>query len=274
MHCCNAAERAIQTFKDHFKAALCGCDPRFPLCYWCFLIPQSVLTLNLLRTSRLKPKHSTSACLNGSYDYNANPIAPLGTHIVMHQKPSQRATWAPVGIDGWHAGPNFECYHCCTCAKWCTNKVVHPNTMAWFPHQVPMSTSTSNEILSQAINDLAGALERHDPSTSFPPNESFFSPTLSHLNDIFLAPPAAPSSEPKSDSSSKPVSPAPLLRVPNPPADEATTPQTSNCLPLPFPSPTPQPPAPPGQHGPTIRGLYPGGLRSFWRPPGPCSHHP
>jgi len=71
---------------------------------WCHLIPQTVLTLNLLRTSSLNPKHSAWSCLIDPYDYNANPIAPLGTHVIMHQKPGQRATWAPSGIDVWYVG--------------------------------------------------------------------------------------------------------------------------------------------------------------------------
>jgi hypothetical protein len=30
-HCCNLAKKAIQTFKDHFVAILCGADKSFPL---------------------------------------------------------------------------------------------------------------------------------------------------------------------------------------------------------------------------------------------------
>jgi len=96
------------------------------MCLWCHLIPQTVLTLNLLRTSCLNPKYSAWSCLNGPYDYNANPLAPLGTHVIMRQKPGQRAPWAPFGIDGWYVGPDFERYRCYACINWRTNKVVHP----------------------------------------------------------------------------------------------------------------------------------------------------
>ena len=48
-HCRNAAERAIQTFKNHFIAGLCSVDKEFPRHIWCRLLPQAVLTLNLLR---------------------------------------------------------------------------------------------------------------------------------------------------------------------------------------------------------------------------------
>ena len=242
MHRRNAAERAIQTFKDHFKAVLCGCDPRFPMHFWCHLIPQTVLTLNLLRTSRLNPKHSAWSCLHGPFDYNAHPIAPLGTHVIMHQKPGQRLTWAPSGIDGWYVGPDFERYRCYTCISWRTSKVVHPDTVAWFPHQVPMPTSSTTEILSQVVADFTEALVAYDPSALLPPNQSFSAPSLSRYNEIFLDPPVETSPRPEPDPSSKSVSWAPLLRVPDPPAAATTSPRR------PLPSPAPVPRRSPGLH--------------------------
>ena len=44
----NLAERAIQTFKSHFKAILAGVAENFPMNLWDRLLPQTVLTLNLL----------------------------------------------------------------------------------------------------------------------------------------------------------------------------------------------------------------------------------
>jgi hypothetical protein len=48
MHQRNAAEQAIRTFINHFIATLCGTDPDFPLHLWDRLLPQALLTLNLL----------------------------------------------------------------------------------------------------------------------------------------------------------------------------------------------------------------------------------
>jgi hypothetical protein len=50
-HCQNIAEKAIQTFKAHFIAILCGTDKLFPLHLWCQLLPQAEHTLNMLRPS-------------------------------------------------------------------------------------------------------------------------------------------------------------------------------------------------------------------------------
>ena len=48
-HRSNAAERAIRTFKAHFLSILAGVAPDFPRNLWDLLLPETELTLNLLR---------------------------------------------------------------------------------------------------------------------------------------------------------------------------------------------------------------------------------
>jgi hypothetical protein len=57
-HRLNPAERAIQTLKNHFISCLNGTNTRFSPHLWCRPIPQVVMTLNMLRTSRINPKLS------------------------------------------------------------------------------------------------------------------------------------------------------------------------------------------------------------------------
>jgi hypothetical protein len=118
----NAAERAIQTFKNHFVAVLCGTDKSFPLHLWCHLLPQVTATLNLLRTSRLNPRLLAKEHLNGTFDFNRTPLAPLGTKVVLHETPHQRRTWAPHGVEGWYVGYAQEHYRCYTIHVTSTNK--------------------------------------------------------------------------------------------------------------------------------------------------------
>ena len=61
MHRRNLSEHAIQTFKAHFVSILSGTDPNFPLHLWCRLIPQTEITLNMLRTSRINDNLSVYA---------------------------------------------------------------------------------------------------------------------------------------------------------------------------------------------------------------------
>jgi hypothetical protein len=86
IHRQNAAERAVQTFKNHFISMLCSTDTQFPIHLWDGLIPHAVITLNLLRQSRINPKLSAHAQLHGIFDYNKTPLAPPGTKVIIHEK--------------------------------------------------------------------------------------------------------------------------------------------------------------------------------------------
>jgi hypothetical protein len=79
----NIAEKAIQTFKHHFIAILCGTDETFPMHLWCRLLEQAEHTLNMMRPSRITPKVSAYAYLYGMHNYNANSFAPLGCKVEM-----------------------------------------------------------------------------------------------------------------------------------------------------------------------------------------------
>ena len=71
LHRHNATERAIQTFKNHFIAGMVSTHKDFPIHLWCRLLPQAIVTLNLLRPSRINPTLSSHAQLHGQFDFNA-----------------------------------------------------------------------------------------------------------------------------------------------------------------------------------------------------------
>jgi hypothetical protein len=100
-HRVNAAERAIRTFKNHFIAGLCSTDPSFPVCLWDELVPQALLTLNLLRTSRLNPGLSAYNQLFGVFNFNRTPLIPPGTRALIFEDPDTRESWAPHGKLVW-----------------------------------------------------------------------------------------------------------------------------------------------------------------------------
>ena len=90
LHRKNSAERAIQTFKDHFIAGLASVNKTFPVHLWCRLLPHCLLTFNLLRPSIINPKLSAYAQLHGAFDFNRTLLAPPGTKIIIHDKPAIR----------------------------------------------------------------------------------------------------------------------------------------------------------------------------------------
>jgi hypothetical protein len=109
-----SAERKISSFKDHLIAGLCSTDKYFPMHLWDRILPQAVITLNMLRTSRINTKLSAATHICGQHDYNRAPMAPPGTRIIAHETPARRKTWAPHGQDGWYTGPALEHYRCYT----------------------------------------------------------------------------------------------------------------------------------------------------------------
>ena len=90
LHQQNPAERAIQTFKNHFIARMLSTHKDLPLHLWGRLFTQAIVTLNLLWPSRINPTLSAHAQLHGLFDFNATPFAPTVTKLIVHLKPTIR----------------------------------------------------------------------------------------------------------------------------------------------------------------------------------------
>jgi hypothetical protein len=108
----NAAERAIQRFKDAFISALATTDKDFPLQLWDRLTPQVINTLNLMQASRINPTKSGHEVLYGEYNWNCYPLAPLGCRAVVYEDGDTRGSWASRWVDGWCLGPSKDHYRC------------------------------------------------------------------------------------------------------------------------------------------------------------------
>eukprot|EP00804_Cyclotella_cryptica_P014407 CCRYP_004762-RA/>CCRYP_004762-RA protein AED:0.30 eAED:0.26 QI:0/0/0/1/1/1/4/0/702 len=87
------AKRAIQTFKSHFITILAGVDNSFPINKWDSLLPQTILTLNLLRNANVAPKISAYAYHHRPFDYDRMPLAPIECAVQFHVKSGRRRTW-------------------------------------------------------------------------------------------------------------------------------------------------------------------------------------
>ena len=166
IHRANLAERAIQTYKNHFKAGLATLDPDFPLSEWDRLIPQANITINLLRASRSNPSLSAYAYLFGEFNYNQTPIAPPGTKVLAHAKPDNRASWAPHGDEGWYVGPSMDHYRCVNCYFPKTRSQRDVDTVTFFPKVVTFPEVKTEDFLKQAALDIISILTKPPPSTT------------------------------------------------------------------------------------------------------------
>ena len=203
IHRRNNAERAIQTFKNHFVAGLCSVDPNFPLKLRDKLLPQATITLNLLRKSRINPRMSAYAQLNGHYDFNRAPMAPPGTRIIAHEKPDQRASWDPHGVDGFYLGPALDHYRCYQVYITKTRGTRVVDTVEFFPTKTKLPQTSSKDLASIAALELAHALQNPAPAGPFNEIGTAQLNAIRELSNIFTA--ALP---PASVLRSSPVSPA------------------------------------------------------------------
>jgi hypothetical protein len=163
----NAAERAIQTFKEHFLAGISSVDPTFPLHLWDILLFQAEITLYLLRTSRLHPHFSAAAHFHGLVDYNKTAFAPQGCKIIAHEKPGKRSTWAPHGQHGYSLGPEMHHYRCRNIYISATASECIVDTLEFFPHNYQMPQLSSTFILLMVANNMSNALQNPHPEVPF-----------------------------------------------------------------------------------------------------------
>lgn len=274
IHRRNSAERAIRTFKNHFIAGLSSVDPKFPLNLWDRLVEQCYITLNLLRGSRMNPKLSAYAQIEGEFSFNRTPIAPPGTRVVVHEKPSNRGSWDAHGVDGWYIGPALESYRCFKTYIWSTKAERITDTLEWFPHYVNMPTSSDLELLVAATTDILNILKNPKKNSPLPPLTQLQSQQLQELTQILQTqsqaaqpdtvdqqpPPnhAAPTAPALRVPPTTRKTPAPVLRVPvtqphvvtQPTQEEISIPEAAPVLqqvPPPPPPPEPVPPPPPLQ---------------------------
>ena len=178
----NLAERAIQTWKNHFKAGLASTDPKFPLTEWDRLIPQANITLNLLRTSRTNPALSAYASIYGNFNFAATPLAPPGTKVIVHVDPSVRGSWELNGEQGWYVGPALNHYRCVTCYFPRTRTTRICETVTFIPHEIPFPEVKIADHLRQAADDIVTILKQ--PPTSTVPSLQAGDPIRNALLEI------------------------------------------------------------------------------------------
>jgi hypothetical protein len=183
----NSAQGAIRSFKDHLIAGLCSTDKYFPMHLWDRLLPQAVMTLNMLRTSRINPKLSAATHIFGQYDFNRAPMAPPGTRIIAHETPGRRRTWSPHGQDGWYIGPALEHYRCYTVyiTKTRSNRIVE--TVEFLPEKFTLPFPSSHDLATQAASDLTHALLHPQPAGPFCQVGNEKTIALKRLASIFVS---------------------------------------------------------------------------------------
>ena len=153
------AERAIRDAKNHLISVLATTHPTFPLRGFDELAAQTELTLAHLRPwADNRSLSSYEGLFKSTYDFDAHPIAPCGTSVLIHERAADRESWAPHGSPGFYLGPALEHYRCWRVLIADTHSIRISDTLAWFPAPLRMPGSSPLELIHAALCDLQKAL--------------------------------------------------------------------------------------------------------------------
>ena len=159
-HRVNAAERAIQTFKNHFIRGLCTTDQDWPMQLWDQLTTQALITLNLVRTSRIDSSKSAYHQIHGhKFDWNRYPMAPPGTKAVIWLEPNERTSWGTRGLDAWYCGPSLDHYRNCNFYVPKTKSYRISASFDLFPQHCMLPEFTPDQHANEVHNELVESVE-------------------------------------------------------------------------------------------------------------------
>jgi hypothetical protein len=114
-HQANSAERAIQTWKNHFLACLATANKRFDLRYWDLLVPYAEAILNILHPSRDPLVSAWEKLHREPFDFNALELCPPGCLISIHDAAAHRASWDAHCTQGFFLGFAPQHYRSARC---------------------------------------------------------------------------------------------------------------------------------------------------------------
>jgi len=158
-HRANKAERAIQSFKNHFIAGISTVDPDFPMNQWAKLLLQTELTLNHLRPfSDDKNISAYEGIFKSKYDFLAHPLAPIGTKVAAYEPNDQRSSWSPHAIQGFYLGPALNNYRSMAIYIPNTNGIRISDQCQFFPKPFQFPGASTKEILLKSVTELKNAV--------------------------------------------------------------------------------------------------------------------
>ena len=216
-HRTNNAERAVRTFKNHYIASLATCDPTFPMSEVPALVPQILLTLNLLRSSRLDPTITAYEQMHGPFDSNRYDLHPLGTRVITLDDPSQRLSFAPHGPIAYYVGPAMDHYRTYRVYVPTTKAFRNTDTVAWLSptHLVEKYPTLPPGLFASEPTPVPNQQPSRPSVTTHLPNSEGadiplpFAPTIAPC-----PPPSTPPPSPQSITNHPTSDPPPAIRSP------------------------------------------------------------
>ncbi len=116
--------------------------------------------------------------MEGSFLFDATPMAPPGTKVLLHLKPTKCKSWAFHASNGWYIGPSLK-HYCCIRAfmeDTCGERL--SDTFRFKHHAMPVPKITPTDRILAATKALTAAISG---TQELPPDELQAITTLRHL---------------------------------------------------------------------------------------------
>ena len=169
-HRANKAERAIQSWKNHFVAGIASVDKDFPMYRWADLNEQCEITLNVLRSFTDNDTISAYEGIYGhKYDFLSHPIAPPDTKAIVYEPADKRPSWYPHGIAGFYLGPALKHYRSVRCYIPSTEAIRISDQCDFFPSKFKFPGASIEEILLNSINKLQISIDNNENLATIQP---------------------------------------------------------------------------------------------------------
>ena len=137
---------------------LAGVAPDFPRNLWSLVLPQTELTLILLRQATLDPSISSWSYFRGPFNYEATPIGTLGCDIIAHKNMGTRHLWDFRGAVGWNVGVALQHYRCHTIVAKSTRAAQVSDTVEFRHNYLTQPTVTPMDRIFHGMTTLTCAL--------------------------------------------------------------------------------------------------------------------
>ena len=160
MHRANPAERSIQTWKACMKSTMASVPSDFPIALWCRMIEQVDLSVNIIRKCRQNPLLSAWTAMEGEFHFDATPIAPPGTEMMMHDKPNRRKTWGYNAKKAWYLGPCLRHYRSVRGMLPSTKGERITDTFRFRHHAIDIPNLTPADRILEAAKQLDNAIQQ------------------------------------------------------------------------------------------------------------------
>ena len=113
----------------------------------------------MLRPCWQNPLLSAFEAMEGSFSFDATPMAPPGTEVLIHLKPTRRKSWSFHASNGWYIGPSLKHYRYIRALMEDTGSERLTDTFRFKHHAMTVPPITATDRIIAATRELTAAIE-------------------------------------------------------------------------------------------------------------------